>query len=164
MSTHEWGDPYDTVEDALARSEDYERIMDEDARYMAGLDRREVTPDPRPEKRTLRRNAPKPGIDWRWKVLERDAGCISCADPTTCAEGWQAHHPVPQQRLREEHPEALWSIDAGIGLCGRAHRRFHAGLLTIHREQLPASVVAYLESLGYGWYLEAHYPSEQVAA
>jgi hypothetical protein len=120
--------------------------------------------DPKPASRVLRKDAPKPPDTWRDAVLERDQGCVVHVNPADCDEGFDAHHVVPQQRLRREAPELLWEPEAGVGVCGLAHRQHHSCVRRIRWQELPASVRAFLRAAGFGAYLQRHYPFVEEAA
>ena len=126
--------------------------------------KRSYAPDPKPAKRVSRRTAPKPDERWRELIFQRDQGCLYHDDPALCSGDPEAHHVVLQQTLRRDFPEALWRPESGICLCAWAHRSFHAGGVILTLERLPLEVVGYLRSVGFGWYLDKHYPSRRAAA
>jgi hypothetical protein len=126
--------------------------------------RKERGPDPKPEKRVLRRNQPRPDRLWRERVLERDQGCVVHADPKDCDEGWQAHHVVAQQELRRTAPAELWNVLVGMGVCGLAHRQHHSRIAPIPRQAIPVEVDVFLQRLGFHNYLVRHYPLMEDAA
>jgi hypothetical protein len=139
----------------LAEAEYDEHLRD---RAVGASERREILPDPKPRPRVPKRlGAPEDGLRWRDTVLERDMGCVKHRNPADCAEGWHAHHVIPQQTLRRTHPEILWHPLVGVGLCGKAHRQHHAGHNPLTMGELPASVRSFLRSKGFQWYLDRHY-------
>ncbi len=80
-------------------------------------------------------------------------------DLTYCELGLQAHHVIPQQKLRRNRPEALWNPLSGMLVCGLAHRQHHNRVRPILFHEIPPAVIEYLTELGFGWYLERHYPA-----
>lgn len=122
-------------------------------------ERAEVVPDWRPAPRVKRRDAPKAGWSWKQAVLERDQGCCVHPNPADCAEGWQAHHVVPQQELRRQG--LTYAINhplSGMGVCGKAHRQHHSGGRVIWRHEIPAAVKDFLVAQGMAYHIDRHYP------
>ena len=125
----------------------------------ASDERNRVEPDWKPARRVRRAAANKgdaPGL-WRDAVLNRDQGCRVHENPADCADGWAAHHVVPQQELRRTLPEALWNPLSGMGVCGKAHRQHHNLSRRITLNEIPVVVQAYLRHHGFGPYLDRHY-------
>ena len=120
---------------------------------------RPARPDPKPAKRASRTTAPRPDRLWRERVLERDQGCCVHTNPADCREWFQAHHVVAQQILRLNHADQLWHPLAGMGVCGLVHRRHHSAAELIPLWAIPLPVVDFLSGLGFGWYIERHYPA-----
>lgn len=146
--------------DAEQRGPEYEHHALVEARRERDFD---CHPDPKPLRRVSRTDARR----WRRSgltglrhvVLERDQGCCVHPEPTECGDGWAAHHVVPQQVLRRSAPDSLGNPLSGMGVCGLAHRQHHNRVRPIRFEEIPAEVVAYLTGLGFGAYLERHYPA-----
>lgn len=150
----------DSHEDASERFRASEPVEAEVARAEHAFD---CHPDPRPIRRETRATARRhPGAREHFKraVLQRDQGCCVHSNPAGgCDEGWQAHHVVYQQHLRITRPRELWEPRVGMSVCGRAHRRHHSGHEQIPYELIPPVVAEYLCALGFGVWLERHYPA-----
>src|SRR5262245_3767922 len=114
MTEHEHAEPdYGTTADADYRMRREQQVEREHRIGLEAAERlsehRPVRPDPKPAPRTTRRvagrTAAQEGRHWRDAVLDRDSGCVVHSNPADCAEGWHAHHVVPQQVLRRERPD-----------------------------------------------------------
>jgi len=153
---------YGDGQDAYARFRQHEHLehllTQENRRHEALTEHRPARPDPKPAKRE-KRGATPPLVAWKLTVLERDQGCQVHTNPADCSDGWQAHHVVPQQILRRAVvTEALWDPRSGMGVCGLAHRQHHTRVRPILFTEIPTVCVEYLSGLGFGAWLERHYP------
>ena len=166
-----WGQDFEQVDgpDEKRRQVEWAEYRDQLAAEQAErlYENRPARPDPKPAPRATRaaagRVAASEGRQWRDRVLDRDAGCVVHPNPADCAEGWHAHHVIPQQTLRRERPDLLWHPLAGVGVCGKAHRQHHSGYRAITQDELPQAVVGFLRAQGFGRYLERHYDLEWIA-
>lgn len=144
-------------EDQAERLRDFEEHERRLASELAAADYR--GPDWKLARRVKRSNMPRPDRLWRERVLERDQVCVVHTDPVECGEGFQAHHVVPQQELRRTMPEALWHPLSGVCVCGLAHRQHHSRVRPIMLDDIPLPVLDYLSGVGFGPYIERHYPA-----
>lgn len=158
----DYTDPYPTFDDGYERFQRDEWYERRDDLRLRALDRVEVIPDPRPQRRLSRSQAARiiaPSWTWKRDILERDQGCCVHRNPADCSEGWQAHHVVSQQDLRRRsRPDAIWHPSSGMGVCGLAHRQHHSRVRPILHSEIPLVCVEYLTGLGFGPYLERRYP------
>lgn len=168
MSSYEYTQPDDRLDDADAR---YAR--DVEAEHVEHRDRQRadrlaehVTPDPRPAKRIKRKDVPRPDETWRESVFERDGfTCPVHGDPKDCEWPPAAHHVVLAQQLRRDgHVNAVYARAAGMTLCSKAHRQHHNRTRPVLLEEIPAECLTFARELGYGEWLQRHYPSREAVA
>jgi len=96
-------------------------------------------------------------LDWKRRVCLH--GCILHESPEGCEGPLQAHHVVTQQTLRKRGLDnAIWDTRMGVAVCERSHIRHTLASSRIRFEDLPASVVEYVQNLGLQWYLDRYYP------
>lgn len=154
---------YGNVWDGYDRQHEYEYAEHLEAKHERELDRLEVTPDPKLERRVKSGDVKQASDDfhrnvWRDLVLERDQGCSVHPNPADCAEGFQAHHVVAQQELRKRRPDLIWNPLVGMGVCGKAHRQHHSRVRPIAFAEIPYSVVVFVCEHGLRDYLDRRYP------
>jgi len=129
-------------------------------------------------KRTaLKRRAPlrarKPWRPRRRKpvgVIEADiwreglGGCAVCRQEGGKCEGRvQAHHIIRKSTLLAlGFHDFVMDKRNRLAVCEHRHEQHTCAHRLIPRRLLPASVFEFAEELGLGWYLDRHYPEEQV--
>lgn len=156
---------YGDGQDAYARfreGQEAEHLLTQEHRRADTLmEHRPARPDPKPPKREKRGQTP-PLIAWKLTVLERDQGCYH-TNPAECEPPFEAHHVVPQQKLRRDgRTEALWNPLSGMGVCRKHHWQHHHRTRPILLDEIPPVVVAFFREAGYSWYLDKHYPARDI--
>lgn len=157
-------DPLDqTYElDDRDRHERYEEHERDEARYVAGLDRRDEFrgPDPKLAAAVKRKDAPKPTEDDRWReeVFARDQGCVLHRNPAECSGAIEFHHVIEQKTLRKLGLEqALWRREIGICLCGTSHVRHTRAMERLPVSVLPTETILFVASLGLSHLIDRYY-------
>lgn len=79
-------------------------------------------------------------------VERRDGRCIVGGD---CNGQTDAHHVIPQRKLRKENPFLLTSPSMAVALCDRHHARVEHHNIYLDFDGLPPDVQIGIESKGY---------------